>query len=638
MAENDLNEVFEETMDDATVITVPIDDTLSNSGEAADAKAVGDALALKADLSQITGINVNGQEADNQGMILIDGTDIPLSDATGAPTIAAAISGISDKTADEMAMSSSDETTVAEKIAALEENAEGVVKSVNGETADENGNVTLNEVPYAQNLVSETSQTNTGTFISRSAGGGSSVDNGDAWLTRVIGNSVHTGYSEEVLEMTVTPADEESDLAATLNRAAFIAAASGDGTYTFTFTTEWSISPATYGITVTGTPANGDAITVVYAAEVRGTITVADPQTFVATGWNLYRSADGYARVVKYSETYGYRVAGAYTALQFSETLNGARSDITVTSGNFTVPADGFVWVTGGNSSTTEIYMTWSDWTEEANGGTHEAYTQKVIDISSIMSAKFPYGLMSVGTSHDEINLNLGQAISRIERLAYTAENLATAEASGREYEYDANYIYIVKASAETSSVSVDGSFDSCDHGIEIFTGTLVAAQAEILYGNNLKNKLERDVLTISAQDLSSAEQAQVRTNLGLKSASTYTVTNVLTRTVEGYVLDGRQGKVLNDKITSLAMRSVTWTYSANAGQRVNTNLKTLIDADMPSGYRCLGIVGSDAGYADCFLQAKYISSQYALSITNTGSSAATDKTATVYYLCIKTS
>ena len=52
MSENnntDLNEVFEEEMDDSTVITVPIDETLRNSGEAADAAAVGAALEHKED-------------------------------------------------------------------------------------------------------------------------------------------------------------------------------------------------------------------------------------------------------------------------------------------------------------------------------------------------------------------------------------------------------------------------------------------------------------------------------------------------------------------------------------------------------------------------------------------------------------
>ena len=74
---DDLNEVVEEVVSDATVMTVAIDDTLSISGEAADAKAVGDALALKADASSVVAISVNGQAADNQGKILVDGTDIP---------------------------------------------------------------------------------------------------------------------------------------------------------------------------------------------------------------------------------------------------------------------------------------------------------------------------------------------------------------------------------------------------------------------------------------------------------------------------------------------------------------------------------------------------------------------------------
>ena len=66
MSEN-LNDMVEEVVEDATVMTVPIDDTLSISGEAADAKAVGDALALKADASQVTGISVNGQSAEWSG-------------------------------------------------------------------------------------------------------------------------------------------------------------------------------------------------------------------------------------------------------------------------------------------------------------------------------------------------------------------------------------------------------------------------------------------------------------------------------------------------------------------------------------------------------------------------------------------
>ena len=113
--ENDMNEVFEETMADATVITVPIDATLSHANEAADAKAVGDALDLKADKSQIVTINVNGQEPDNQGTILIDGTDIPVS-GTDTRKLDAAIAAAESRTGATIPVSPTDPTTIQEAI------------------------------------------------------------------------------------------------------------------------------------------------------------------------------------------------------------------------------------------------------------------------------------------------------------------------------------------------------------------------------------------------------------------------------------------------------------------------------------------------------------------------------------------
>ena len=82
MSEINLNEEVEMVVEDASVITTPIDDTLTISGDAADAKAVGDALALKADRSELqNAITVNGQSADAQGAILIDGDEIPVDEA-----------------------------------------------------------------------------------------------------------------------------------------------------------------------------------------------------------------------------------------------------------------------------------------------------------------------------------------------------------------------------------------------------------------------------------------------------------------------------------------------------------------------------------------------------------------------------
>lgn len=539
MSENNenLNETFEEEMDDATVITVPIDATLSNPGEAADALAVKEALALKADKSEISAqVTVDGQEADAQGAILLYGSHIPVSDGDSTK-LDEKLEAIDGKTAADIKMASDDNTTIAQAIAAsqnvlaedvlMEEGGtdtvadelerldaeKGKVKSVNGKTPNSSGNVQVEEVGYARNLVSDAARASVGSFIERTAGGDSSISDGTAFLQQIRGNMSHAGYVAEELNMTVNA--DASGITATIDRDTFVAAVSQSGTTTLTYTTSWSADPATYGVTVTGSPQNGDSIVIVYVKEVRGTITPANPESFVATGWNLYKHSNGYAKVVKYN--FKYHVGGAYTALSFSTTPSGNQTAITVVDGSFDVPADGYVHVTGGNSTTTYITLEWQDWTEGPTVA-WAAYSESVVDVSDLFESEaiFEHGLLAVGTTYDVIDLELGQAISRIERQAYNSTNLAAAKASGRAYEYDENYIYIVRATAETEDISsIDGQFTASDHGIEFIDGTEVPVTAAVLYGNNLKNKLERDVVTISEQTLTSEQQAQVRTNIG---------------------------------------------------------------------------------------------------------------------------
>jgi len=572
---DDLNEEFEEEMDDATVITVPIDTTLSNSGEAADAKAVGDALALKADASSITTIDVNGQSADLQGHIIVNGTEIAMSDTdettlkdaidslggkTGATipinsepeaqTIEEAIAEIGAQDATTIMMGPNSTTSVSQKISAMDsvaaanssaitalqaktaetilmksgetetvkEAVEKRVKTINGEQPDENGNMNINSVQWAENMISERAQAVEGFFTIRTSAIDASIDN-SGWLLGVKGNSTHTGFVAEELEMEVQEAEEAGHITAVIDRDIFVTEVSTSGTITLTYTTEWSANPENYGVTVTGEPVNGDKIVITYVKEARGTIDVATPSTFIATGWNLYDNSVGYARVVKYSDEYGFRISGTYTTLKYSETETGTKSDITVTSGTFTVPGDGFVWVTGGNSTDTAIWMAWGDWSS-AYPGNFSAYTQSEIDLSDVMDEVFPYGLLKAGSTRDEIDLNLGIAYSRVERQNYSEANRAAAEASGREYEFDEDYIYLALAEEQTTSIELDGGFVANDHGLEMFAGTDVDVWAQALYGQNLKNKLERDVLTISQQTLTSSQKAQVQGNLNVPDAS----------------------------------------------------------------------------------------------------------------------
>ena len=536
--EINLQDTVEETVNDASVITVEIDETLSISGEAADAKAVGDALALKADASSITAIDVNGQSADNQGHILIDGTDIkmsstdnttlkaaiesaaektgatiPVNAEEGAEMISAAVAGMEEdiealqaQTGEDILLKSGGTQTIAEAVA-------GYVKSVNSQTPDENGNVGITSVSRADNLNSTMNQTSLGAFVFRTTGGDASVMSGEASLNVLKGENTHTGYSPASVSMEVNSEDIEAEI----DEEEFLdVVETASGTMVFSYTTGWNYDPDDYGITVTGTPVNGDSITVEYAHETRGTITQSDPQAFIATGWNLYKHSAGYAKVKKYSNEYGFAVSGNYTALKYSATLNGEKSDVTVTNGKFSILADGYIWVTGGDATTTQVWATWGDWTAEANGGQFEPYSETQIDLSALMGLRFPYGLLRAKSYQDEINLATGKAYSRVERMSYSAANLAAAKATGRDYEYDENYIYLGRASQVSYDISISNTYAANDHGEEWFSGTDVAVTAQIVYSIDLRNKLERDTLTISPQSLTAAQQAQVQDYLGV--------------------------------------------------------------------------------------------------------------------------
>ena len=160
MSEINMNEEVEMVIEDATVITTPIDDTLTISGDAADAKAVGDALALKADISQITGITVNGQSADAQGAILVDGTQIEMS-STDTTTLAEAIEAATERNGDDIPIDDEEgATSIAAHVTALEED----VTELQGEMEEATGTIAGIPSTYAKFRRFRTSANKTFTF------------------------------------------------------------------------------------------------------------------------------------------------------------------------------------------------------------------------------------------------------------------------------------------------------------------------------------------------------------------------------------------------------------------------------------------------------------------------------------------
>ena len=92
------------TVEDAEVIPSPIDPTLSHAGEAADAKATGDAIKAVA-------VIVNGKSRDTStGAITVYASDIPISGEEGAQTIDEAIDAANSRTGAEIALDGSEDS------------------------------------------------------------------------------------------------------------------------------------------------------------------------------------------------------------------------------------------------------------------------------------------------------------------------------------------------------------------------------------------------------------------------------------------------------------------------------------------------------------------------------------------------
>lgn len=87
--------VLEDSIQDSLVITVNIDNTLSVSGDAADAYATGQAILQRASLYDIKEtLNVNGRTGEGSWNIPLNGNNIPVESDDDEESVAEAISRI----------------------------------------------------------------------------------------------------------------------------------------------------------------------------------------------------------------------------------------------------------------------------------------------------------------------------------------------------------------------------------------------------------------------------------------------------------------------------------------------------------------------------------------------------------------
>lgn len=495
-------------------------------------------------------------------------------------------------------------------------------------TPDENGNITITNVPTADNLTSPDNQTSYDKYIYRTSGGDASLTSGPASLIYIEGDMSIVGRQEEQLS-----ASANNGITITINAPTWRASAYGEesGTYTFTYTSStntwsptlstyglsasgvhessistyvnsltvtasvdkttwetqittagtyyfiyngeaWTLSTypvdlATYGITIEGEPSEDDSINVTYSAATpdstatvtyvkgsQGTIYIPQPTGFSATGFNqcdpstmvlndMTISSNGYitgeeGSYVCYCKAVGgvtngyvaYSVGGHITGIGWCASLPQESSDVVLTGASVTstlasIPFDtnGYVVVSLDSTSDICIHPKWSG----AADTTYEEYVEPSVitfpttgtrNGTTVTLPLTSYGMPAIGTVADRMDLEARTYTQKIGHYIYSAVNLATVQALGVPYEYDLSHIYYVLETPLQYSINITPSYTVNDWGTEEFVGTTIAVVAQTLYAQNLRDKLRTDVLTISAQDLTTGQQGQVYTNLNLKS------------------------------------------------------------------------------------------------------------------------
>ena len=89
-------------------------------------------------------------------------------------------------------------------------------------------------------------------------------------------------------------------------------------------------------------------------------------------------------------------------------------------------------------------------------------------------------------------------------------------------------------------------------------------------------------------------------------------------------------------KHTSSLLREIQIPYSMSGNSTFNTNLKTAIDNDLPSGYKCGGVTGFATNDVNAVVNnIGYYDSAYSIQLWNRSNSAISDKLCRVFYLAI---
>ena len=116
---DDLNEDIEIEVEDEDYVPTPVDPTLQNEGEAADAKATGDAIA-----EVLNGLTVNGQSPNASKQVTVLAQHIKMDSSENAQTVVQAIEDANGRTADEIMYDAANLVSISDKIGEMDDDFE----------------------------------------------------------------------------------------------------------------------------------------------------------------------------------------------------------------------------------------------------------------------------------------------------------------------------------------------------------------------------------------------------------------------------------------------------------------------------------------------------------------------------------
>lgn len=318
-----------------------------------------------------------------------------------------------------------------------------------------------------------------------------------------------------------------------------------------------------YGINIVGTPTVGNTIiieyvqgtlygslTITYQIEVLGTIEVAKPTQFVATGFNQFDKDSMVIenatiqdnQIVENSGTYlcycrepgniengfvAYSKGGHIESIGWCE--DSPEIGMNVITDNVTYDNllsviefenDGYIVVVVDTPDDLCIHPQHS----KGYNNIYEEYTAPSIitfptqDVEGNPLPLADYGMPAVHGTADRLNLDLGTYIQRIGRITNNPEgwNFIINNKLRDQEEHDSGYIYYILPTPVVYQVTANPLYIISDMGTEEFIGATIPIPCQLLYGQNLRDKLRNDVLTISSQDLTDNQKNSVWNNIGI--------------------------------------------------------------------------------------------------------------------------